>query len=189
MAALLHDIAKPQTKEVEDDRVRFLGHAQEGAEIVSRILSRLRFSSRETRQIELMVRHHLRPGQLGRDKAPSSRAIYRYFRDTGDAGIDIFFLNLADFLAARGPTLDIAEWRRHGQMMDYVLKQHFEQEETVLPPKLINGEDLIHRFGMKPGPRIGDILEAVREAQAAGEISTKEEAISYVRDHFLSTVA
>jgi len=40
---------------------------------------------------------------------------------------------------------------------------------------------LINLFGLKPGPRIGEILEAVREAQAAGEVATREEALAYIR--------
>ena len=190
LAALLHDIAKPQTREVEaGGRVRFLGHAHEGADIVYNILTRLRFSAREIRQVELMTRYHLRPGQMSRDVLPSRRAIYRYFRDTGDAGIDIIFLNLADYLAARGPSLDLAEWQRHGQTVQYVLTQRFEQESSVLPPKLVSGHDLIDEFGMKPGPKFGEVLEAVREAQAAGEVATRDEAVSYIRDYLLSKVA
>lgn len=190
LVALLHDIAKPQTREVEvGGRVRFLGHAHEGADIVSNILTRLRFSAREIRQVELMTRYHLRPGQMSRDALPTNRAIYRYFRDTGDDGIDIIFLNLADYLAARGPGLDLAEWQRHGQMVQYVLNQRFEQESSVLPPKLVSGHDLIDEFGMKPGPKFGEVLEAVREAQAAGEVATREEAVSYIRDYLLSKVA
>ena len=180
LTALLHDIAKPQTKTIEESgRMRFLGHGKEGAAIVTGILERLRFSTKEIKLVEVMVRHHLRPTQMSHEELPSRRAIYRYFRDTGEAGIDILFLSLADHLATRGKQLDLAKWQEHAQMVAYILAQHFEEESLTVPPKLIDGHDLINLFGLSPGPKIGGMLEAVREAQAAGEVNTKEEALAY----------
>ena len=187
LAALLHDIAKPQTKAIDaSGRMRFLGHAKEGAAIAASILKRLRFTTKEINLVEIMVRYHLRPMQMSHNGLPSHRAIYRYFRDTGETGIDILFLSLADHLATRGPKLNLAQWRGHTQMVNYVLAQRFEQESLVAPPKLIDGHDLINIFGISPGPKIGELLEAVREAQASGELTTKEEALSYIHKHLLS---
>jgi len=183
LAALLHDIAKPQTKTIDEGgRMRFLGHANEGAAIAVNILERLRFSGKEVRLVEIMVRHHLRPGQMSHNELPSRRAIYRYFRDTGDAGIDILFLSLADHLATRGPQLNLDEWKEHAKLVEYVLSQRFQEETLVSPPKLIDGHDLINVFGMRPGPKIGELLEAVREAQAAGELITRQDALTYIRN-------
>jgi len=190
LAALLHDVAKPQTKAIDaGGRMRFLGHAKEGAVITAVILERLRFSAKEVKLVETMVRYHLRPGQMSQDGLPSHRAIYRYFRDTGEAGIDILFLSLADHLATRGPQLNMTHWQGHSQTVDYVLTQRFEQEALVVPPKLVDGHDLIDIFGMSPGPKIGEFLERVREAQASGELATREEALSYIREHLLSKAA
>ena len=187
LAALLHDVAKPQAKTIEaSGRMRFLGHAGEGASIAANILERLRFSAKEIKLVEVMIRHHLRPMQMSHDELPTRRAIYRYFRDTGDAGIDILFLSLADHLATRGPHLELADWREHAHVVEYVLSQRFEQESLVVPLKLVNGHDLIDIFGMSPGPKIGEVLEAVREAHAAGEIATREEALSYI-GHLLTS--
>ena len=133
-----------------------------------------------------MVRHHLRPMQLSQYGVPSRRAIYRYFRDTGEAGIDILFLSLADHLATRGQHLDLAEWQEHAQLVEYVLARHFEEESLTVPPKLIDGHDLINIFGLSPGPEIRQILEAVREAQAAGEVTTREEALACI-EHLLTS--
>ncbi len=181
LAALLHDVGKPQTKAIyTDGRMRFLGHAKEGAAIVANMLERLRFSTKEVKLIEALVRYHLRPTQMSQDELPSRRAIYRYFRDTGEAGIDILFLSLADHLAARGPHLNLSYWQEHTQVVEYVLSQRFEQESIARPPKLIDGHDLINNFGMNPGPEIGEILEAVREAQASGEVTTRQEALSFI---------
>jgi len=184
LAALLHDIAKPQTRTVEPDgRMRFLGHAREGASLVAAILERLRFSTKETRLVETMVKYHLRPMQMSQDGLPTHRAVYRYFRDTGEVGIDTLFLNLADHLATRGPHLDRAGWQEHTRIVDYLLQQYYEQQSQVRPVKLIDGHDLINIFGLNPGPLLGELLESVREAQAAGEVTTREEAIEYARKH------
>jgi len=187
LAALLHDIAKPHTKAIDTaGRMRFLGHGKEGAAIAAGILERLRFSAREVKLVETIIEHHLRPMQMSHDELPSRRAIYRYFRDTGEAGIDTLFLSLADHLATRGPRLSLAAWREHNQTVEYVLTRHFEQEEMTLPTKLVDGHDLINTFGMSPGPELGELLEAVREAQAAGELTTRQDALDFIRDRLLT---
>ena len=186
LAALLHDIAKPEAKTIDDGgRIRFLGHAGGGAESAVHVLTRLRFSNKEVKLVETMVRHHLRPTQMSRGGVPTHRAIYRYFRDTGEAGIDILFLSLADHLAARGPQLKLAEWKQHAQEADYILAQRFQEQSLIAPTKLIDGHDLITTFGMSPGPQIGQLLEVVREAQAAGKLTSREQTLSYVRDCLL----
>jgi len=187
LAALLHDVAKPQTKSIDAvGRVRFLGHDREGAAIASGILERLRFSTKEIKLVEIMVRYHLRPTQMSHEGLPSSRAVYRYFRDTGEAGVDVLFLSLADHLTTRGPHLKLTHWQEHSQIVKYVLAQRFQEKTVTVPPKLVSGNDLISIFGMRPGPRIGELLEAVREAQASGELATREEALSYIRERLLS---
>jgi poly(A) polymerase len=135
-----------------------------------------------------MVKYHLRPVQLSNEGLPSNRAIYRYFRDTGDAGVDVLYLSLADHLAARGPYLKEDQWREHARVVDYVLTQRFEQENVILPPRLIDGNDLMNIFGMSPGPEIGELLEMVREGQAAGEITTKEGALSLIYERLSDRV-
>jgi len=187
LAALLHDVAKPQTKGIDTNgRMRFLGHASEGVRIVTDIMERLRFSNRETRLVETIVKHHLRPMQMSQDRLPTRRAVYRYFRDTGEAAVEILFHNLADHLATRGPHLIPAGWQEHIEIVEYIIEENSRQEKETLPVKLIDGHDLINIFGMKPGVQLGELLETVRERQAAGEITTRQEALEFVRQR-LST--
>jgi len=182
LGALFHDVAKPMTKSIDDTgRARFLGHTKQGAAMTANILERLRFSNREIRLVEGLVYHHLRPVQMANGDFPSQRAIYRYFRDTGEAGIDILLLALADYLASRGPLASIEEWRKHCQLMNYILAQHAEQQVKILPVKLIDGHDIMHAFELAPGPLIGELLAMINEAQASGELSTREEALALVR--------
>jgi poly(A) polymerase len=183
LAALLHDISKPQTKAIEaDGRMRFLGHPEEGATLAEGILERLRFSSKEIKLVTSMVKNHMRPTQMSQDAVPTSRAIYRYFRDAGDAGIDTLYLSLADHLAARGPGLLHDQWEGHTGQVAYVLQEHFKQKKTA-PSRLIDGNDLINVFSMKPGTAMGKLLEEIREEQASGELTTREEALAYVKSY------
>jgi poly(A) polymerase len=182
MSGLLHDIAKPRTKTIEETgRMRFFGHQLEGADAVAGILERLRFSTKEIKVVETSVRHHMRPTQMSNDGPPTGRAIYRFFRDAGDIGIDVLFLSLADHLAARGPGLIAQEWQKHVHVVEYMLAHYYQNKRTVRPVKLIDGNDLIKLFGMAPGPEIGRILEALRERQATGEIASRDEALAFVR--------
>ena len=145
------------------------------------ILERLRFSNREITVVERLVYHHLRPAQLADKELPTQRAIYRYFRDADDAGIDILILALADYLASLGPLASMKEWERHGQLINYILTEHDKQQDKILPVKLIDGHDLINTLGLPPGPLIGKLLALVREAQASSELSTKEEALALIQ--------
>jgi poly(A) polymerase len=112
---------------------------------------------------------------------PTNRAIYRYFRDVGDAGIDILFLALADYLAARGPNMDSKEWEKHNYLVNYILDENQNQKQKRLPVKLLDGNDILDTFGLTSGPLIGKLLRLVCEAQATGEVSSREEALALIR--------
>ncbi|MEA3253844.1 MAG: HD domain-containing protein, partial [Chloroflexota bacterium] len=179
LGALLHDIAKPQTKSLDaTGRAHFLGHTKQGAVMAEAIVSRLRFGRRETGTVKNLVYHHLHPVQMASEGLPSQRAIYRYFRDTNGAGIDVLFLALADYLASRGPLVDMQEWEQQCRLINYILTQHTKQETNVLPPRLIDGHDLMNIFGLTPGPLLGSLLASVREAQASGELVSREDALA-----------
>ncbi len=181
LAALLHDVGKPQTKTIENGgRMRFLGHAREGAETVRLIMARLRFSTRETRLTAAAVEHHMRPTQMGWPELPTRRAVYRFYRDAGEAAAGVLFLSLADHLATRGPALDRENWQIHTAITRHILAQ-----ESGLPrPEnwLIDGYDIMNQFGLPPGRKVGALLETAHEAQAAGQVVTREEALGLVRN-------
>jgi len=185
-AALLHDVGKPQKRMVkENGQVSFYEHEGVSAEMSANILSRLRFSAQEVQLVSAVVAGHMRPGFLVKDaqRAPvTRRAMYRYFRATGDAAVDVLILSLADHLAARGPNLDIAHWREHLAFTSQMLDHYFrEPQEVANPPQLVTGRDVMSLLGISPGPQVGDLLEAMREAQAEGRVRTREEALGYLR--------
>jgi putative nucleotidyltransferase with HDIG domain len=183
LAALYHDVGKPQTHSLVDDgRIRFIHHEDKGAAIAARRGIALRLSKKEIDRLKITIRNHMRPTLLAREEhAPSARAIYRYFRDTNSAGIDICLISLADLLATYGNTLPQERWSRQLEIVAHLMEAWWNQSEIKInPPTLINGHDLIKEFGIKPGPRVGELLEMVREAQVMGEIATREDAISFV---------
>jgi poly(A) polymerase len=97
-------------------------------------------------------------------------------RDTGEAAVATLYLSLADHLAARGPTLELDNFRQHVTIVTYILAERARQLTQAQPARLVDGNELQTRLGQKPGPALGRLLEALAEAQATGEIATKEEA-------------
>lgn len=184
LAALLHDVAKPETRSVEPDgRVRFFGHSEAGAETARRIMRRLRFSTRETDFVVKLVAEHLRPVQLAQvGEAPTRRALYRFYRALGDAAPAVLLLALADAAAARGPDLTEAAWSSQAAYMNSLFVRSVQEEGIVEPPRLLTGHDVMSALGVPEGPLVGRLLEALREAQAAGEVGTREEALAFVRE-------
>ena len=181
LAALFHDIAKPQTKGPDQNgRIRFLGHSVQGAEVTESRLRAMRISRRATALVSAMVLHHLRPSQLReRDQMPSTRAIYRYYRDLGDAAVDTLYLAMADFLAARGPELSPERWNNYARMIATVLEAGAAPPAREEGPRaLLNGHDLMDKLNIQPGPVVGALLEKLREAQAVGEIANRDEALA-----------
>jgi putative nucleotidyltransferase with HDIG domain len=194
--ALLHDIGKPITLRAEvkaageasqpESRHRFLGHEAVGAELVAARLNELRFSRHEVDLAAAVVHAHLRPHHLHTsfgDEPISRRALYRYFRDVGGAqfghlaGIDTALLALADYQATypASPPPRWAAYLAHiGQMIAFALDA---PGGSPLPKPLVDGHELMRQLHLAPGPELGEILEQLREAQAAGEIATPAEAL------------
>jgi putative nucleotidyltransferase with HDIG domain len=180
LAGLYHDIAKPQTRETDaHGRIRFLEHDQLGAEVAANRASALRLSLAEIEYLKRTVRHHMRPMLLAQaDQLPSRRAIYRFFRDTGKAGVGVCMLSLADFLGTYGSALPQDAWSHQLDVIRTLLEAWWENPAPVItPPPLVNGRQLMEKFGLSPGPQIGKILEAIQEAQAGGEVVTLEQAL------------
>ncbi len=180
LAALLHDIAKPQTKGIDETgRTRFFGHSELGAEMAVSRLTELRLSTRGIAMVSKMVEQHLRPGNMRQGVDwPTSRAIYRYFRDLDDVAVDTLYLALADYLAAKGPELMLDEWGEHARIIAHILESGTRQTASEKIQRLVTGHDLMQELGLEPGPKVGILLEKIEEARAAGEVNTREEALA-----------
>jgi poly(A) polymerase len=182
LASLLHDIGKTVTYTCSDEGdIRFYGHPQAGIPLTQHILQRLNSSTQERRLAQQVAGHHMRPGQLSRDTV-TPRAIRRYFVDLGPTGIYVALISLADHLAMRGPEPLTASWEHHLSTVRLLLTAYIRERERILPPRLIQPDELIRRLKLTPGPIIGQILDAISEAQAEGNVHSKEEALWLAED-------
>jgi len=178
LAALLHDVAKPQTKHMDETgRTRFPGHPELGAAMAETRLTHLHMSTRGVAAVCKMVEEHLRPATMQQGvELATARAVYRYFRDLGDVAIDTLFLWMADHLAAKGPELDTDAWSFHARMVAHILELGAQPEVAAQKERLVTGLDLMERFHLKPGPLIGNLLAQIEEAQDIGELATRDDA-------------
>jgi poly(A) polymerase len=170
LSVLFHDIGKPPTSAVDENgRIRFNGHDRIGAEMTEAIMERLRFSRAEIDATVEAVRQHM------------------VFKDVPNMRV----AKLKRFMA-RPTFADELELHRvdcassHGMLDNYefLLKKNEEfANEPIIPPPLVRGDDLI-ALGLKPGPRFGEILEAVETRQLEGALTSREEALEWVKSEF-----
>jgi putative nucleotidyltransferase with HDIG domain len=178
-AALLHDIAKPRTRgDLGGGRVSFVGHDHEGAVMARGILGRWRASGRLADHVAALTEHHLRLGFLVHERPLGRRAVHRYLTATAPRAVDVTVFTCADRLATRG--------RNAGPAID----AHLALARTMLaearaftkPPPLVRGDDLARELGIRPGPRLGQVLAQLEEDRFAGEVTTREDAIARARE-------
>lgn len=145
------------------------------AERAARAARRLRLSGREALAVERAVAWLIETPALG--ELTSAQGVYRLYRDRRRIATGALLLWLADFLAATGNEVDPRTWERQVQDVRWIWNLRNERPEVIDPPRLIDGHELMQALSLNPGPRVGELLERVREAQAAGEVRTREEAL------------
>lgn len=188
-AALYHDVQKPATRTVDESGIiHFFDHDVRGAEVAAERGRAFNLSNDEVERIRLIVRHHMRfhffSSRLEGDKQePSRKAIYRFFRDAGKAGIDLVLLGLADLRGTQSTTLTQETWAAALDMARILLENYWEKpRETVAPPRLLDGNELMSELGIQPGRIVGQLLEAIREGQATGKIEDRQQALDFARE-------
>lgn len=196
LASLYHDVGKPSTSSRDaDGRIHFLGHEQQGALIATQRARKFNLSNAEVARLDCIIRNHLCLFFLGvrmeeAREPPSRRAIHRFFRNAGESGIDLILLGLADLQGNRGHTLTETTWSAWIDVARALLENLLERpEESVSPPRLISGHDLMAALDLEPGPIVGELLASIEEAQAAGELATAQEALDFGRRWLSERVA
>ncbi|MEE9123360.1 MAG: HD domain-containing protein [candidate division NC10 bacterium] len=184
-AALLHDVGKPDTRSVEDGQIRFLGHAERGAGIVHEISTRIRLGSRASAMTTALVQEHLRPLFLRQATTLTPRARYRFWRDLGVLTPELLLLSLADVRATWGT--EGRDFQSHLRFVREMFSFHRERmgasEQTGKRESVMDGHELMARMNLSPGPFVGFLLERLREEVSLGSLSTKEEALRYLKRH------
>ncbi len=181
--ALLHDAAKPATREVRpaDGRVTFLGHDVRGAELAREVLTRLRASERLTAHVAGLVRHHLRLGFLVHEPQPlAARTVYAYMRDCSPVEVDVTLLSIADRLATRGDR-SRESIEAHMGLAAEMVGEALRWRQDGPPRPLLRGDELARELGIPAGPQLGRLLEELSEAQYAGEIRDRAQALAHAR--------
>ncbi len=181
--ALLHDAAKPLTRGVrpEDGRVTFIGHDAKGAELARTVLARLRASERLRAHAAALVRNHLRLGFLVHEPQPlARRTVYTYLRACDPVEVDVTLLSVADRLATRGDSAQQAI-DAHLRVARAMLRDALSWRAEGPPQPLLRGDELAADLGIPTGPRVGELLGELTEAQYAGEITTRDQALAFAR--------
>jgi poly(A) polymerase len=181
--ALLHDAAKPLTRDVRaaDGRVTFIGHDERGAGLARDVLGRLRTSERLRAHVAALVRHHLRLGFLVHEPQPLvGRAVYRYLHACAPVEVDVTLLSVADRLATRGERAQEAI-AAHLAVARQILPEALRWRTEGPPVPLLRGDELARELGIETGPRVGELLARLSEAQYAGEVLTREQAVAHLR--------
>ena len=183
LGALLHDIAKPQTRGERNGYVTFIGHDKLGAEMISEICSRLRASRALTDHLRALTLHHLRLGFLVHEAPLPPRRVHEYLRATEPVTADVTLLTVADRLSARGggpfATEDAIE--AHLSLAREMLAAALDWRRDGQPEPLVRGDELAAELGIEPGPELGEILAELEAAQYAGEIVTPRQALARAR--------
>ena len=183
IAALYHDIGKPLTWTIEPQgRHRFIGHDIKGCELAKKELTELKFSSKQIAYICKMVKYHIYPASLINCNE-NKKAYARFIRKLGDDTPDIIELSRADRLSAQGSAVNKEMIKLSLNHLKNLLNYYNEVQNLIKNPKsLLNGNEIIQILNIKPSKKIGIILEMLKEAQLSGEISTKQEAINFIKN-------
>ncbi|WP_456430805.1 CCA tRNA nucleotidyltransferase [Thermosulfuriphilus sp.] len=185
LAALFHDVGKPQTLAYKDGRPTFYNHDLVGSEIFILWARRWRLSLKEAEKVAILIRLHMRPFHLLREfknKTLTPRAKRRLLKDTGQAYPDLFLLAMADTLASNGEAKPPDAEEALAALFWEIDRFYHQQVEPVIKrPRLLTGDDLIRELGLTPGPIFRRLLEAVEEAAILGEVKDRTQALLLVK--------
>lgn len=187
LAFILHDFGKPATQTIEGERSRFFAHELAGAKIAGKTLTRLHFSNKEIHTVKNIILNHMRPGNLSSLDTITDKAIYRYFRDLREEGLDTLVLSLADafttadtVIARKKQHIYPVDAHRHLQKVRDIINRYYTRKKQIVPKNILNGHEIIKYFGLSEGPEIGQLIEALKEAQAQKLVGTKKQAYEYL---------
>ncbi len=178
LACLLHDIAKPDTREVVDGEIHFFRHELVGARMARRIMRRLKFSNELTDKVVELVKLHLRP-HFYRDEVWTDSAVRRYIRDAGEVLPLLNQLVTAD-CTTLNPKIAAAAVEKQRDL-ERRIEEVLEKEDLMAMRPLLDGHQVMEAFGIEPGPMVGEILKGLLSAQIDGDLATEDEAWEMAR--------
>ena len=184
LSAFMHDIGKFSTWTIEEDtgRHRFIKHVDAGAKMSLPILKGMCFSNKQIDYISCIIKKHMYPTAVVSAPDLNEKVMMRYVRKSEDNAIDNILIAKADRLSALGPEITQEVVDENISSLNNLLKFYLEAKETLQPlPKLLDGNEVMQVLNLQPSPRLGEVLEALKEAQISGDVLTKEDAINFVK--------
>lgn len=144
---------------------------------VEATIAGLRLSNDEKQRLALTLQGFVQVGALDVQSAVS---MHRFWRAYGQAGVDACLLAMADHLGTRGVALNQNEWVLFLERIQTLLAAYYTRyDQIVAPPVLVDGDALISALDLRPGRQIGQLLDAIREAQVEGRVTSAEEALKF----------
>ena len=178
LGAVCHDLGKPPTTAFVDGRIRSIDHEQAGVEPATALLDRLNVHTMDgfdvRKQVLGITAHHLKPGMFGMSKTPVSDGAFRRLAQKVD--LELLARVAKSDCMGRSGGFDCSA-------MDWFLERARQLGVQHAPPApLVLGRHLL-ALGMKPGPRIGELLRAIYERQLDGTVTTTEQGIAFAREY------
>ena len=184
LACFMHDIGKFSTWTIEEDtgRHRFIKHEDAGSKMAEKFLKSMCFSNRQISYITYIIKNHMYPAAVVSSPELSEKVMMRYIRKSEDNAIDNILIAQADRLSARGPEVSDDMVKNNIEGLNNLLEYYLKIKDTLKPlPKLLDGNEVMKILNIKPSKRLGEIMEALHEAQISGDVLTKEDAVSFVK--------
>ena len=187
LAGFLHDIGKFSTWTIEEEtgRHRFIKHDDIGAKMSIPLLKKMNFSNKQVEYISSMIRNHIYPSQVMCAPEINDKIMMRYVRKMEDNSIDEIILAQADRLSARGEAVSDEMVENNISGLNRLLKFYLDVRDTLEPLLvLLDGNDVMKILNIKPSKQLGQIMNALHEAQLSGDITTKEQAEAFVKSFY-----
>lgn len=184
LAGLLHDIGKPGTWIIEEDtgKHRFIKHDDIGSKMGANILKQMKFSKKQRDYIAKMIKYHIYPSHVVCAPELNDKIYMRFIRKMENEVIDVITLAKADRLSARGEEITDKIVEKNISSLNCLQNFYLSVKTTLKPlPKLLSGEEIMEVLDLKPSKELGDVIKSLQEAQLAGDITTKKEALSYIK--------
>lgn len=181
LAGFLHDIGKFSTWQIIDGKHRFIKHDDIGAKMSAKILKDMSFSNKQIEYVSLMIKNHMYPSSVISSPELNEKIMMRFVRKMEDNAIDNIIIAMADRLSARGPeiTEEIVDNNIRGlsELLDFYL----DKKSTLTPlPKLLDGKEIMQILNISQSPKLGKIINELKEAQISGDVTTKNDAINFI---------
>lgn len=186
LAAFFHDIGKPTTWTIEPDtgRHRFIKHDDAGSKLIVPILKEYKFSKKQIEYVQNIIKYHIYPSALVHDTERNDKTTMRFFRKTDGYTLDLIVIARADRLSARGIAVSDEMVENNLNKLEELKEAYFKSKDEIKPlEKLLDGFEIMELLNLPQGEKLGQIINDLKEAQISGEITTKNQAVEFVKNY------